>query len=76
MLIKDLLSCHSQMQSELVSSADDLDPEVAALVEAVWREAMGEIDKTLSVSLTHIKPKQVGWYQVQNLIGNLLQTNI
>ena len=48
-----------QLQSELVSSVEDMGHPVATLVESVWQEAMGMLDEVLKVKLTQIKIEQV-----------------
>lgn len=48
-----------QILAELPSESNDLDPDVADLVEHVWREVAGEITEVITAPLDKVKMDQV-----------------
>ena len=48
-----------QVQSKLSLLAENVTPQVAALTEVIWREALGEVDAVLEVPINLLKAKQV-----------------
>ena len=47
------------MQSKLSLLSENVTGEVALLTEAIWKEALGEVDAILEVPINLIKAKQV-----------------
>ena len=47
------------MMSELGLEAETVSPPIGELVEHIWREAMGELESIISVSVNTVKLEQV-----------------